>query len=572
MTLIDLLDPRTGRREQRIELPPFPEETFYVLTLVAFQPNGRDLIAQQTPVEFPDAAASVIWRLDAATGEAERPSRRIGRRAAWNLVTTADRRRVFVTSGGDDATYELAPESLAVRRTYPVGDYAGAVSADGSMFALGSQSGGVRVLELESGRVRSFEGRHDGSNLRMTFAPDGRTLVTSDDTGTVFAWDVERGRIRERFSGHTGEPALAVSSDGRTLYSAGLDARMVIWDLAGDRRLERRFAAGPAMTYDDGSPKGLALSPDGQTLAVTQQDGSVDLLDARTLERRRVLRALKGAALGVDFSPDGRLLAVTGEGAHVTLWDARTLSPAGELEELQGSRFSQEVVFSPDGRLVAAGGIGETANHVRAWDVRTGEPAPVRFDLLSPDLVFSPDGRLLAAAGMESSTEVRDVRSGRLVKRLATGDDARSVAFSPDGSLLAVGHFGGSVMLLSTKDWKQVGRRLEAHRARVTALEFSPDGRRLVTASADGTVLLWDVASHRSIGSRLTIAPDAYVAATFARDGSHLFAVPDSGRGVRWDVRPAAWERHACLVAGRELTAREWSDALPERSYRRICD
>ena len=158
-----------------------------------------------------------------------------------------------MTSPGDDATYELAPETLAVRRTYPVGAHAGAVSADGSMFALGSEEGAFRLLDLETGRVRSFAGPHAGSNLRMAFAPDGRTLVTSDDTGTAYAWDVERGRIRERFPGHTGEPALAVSSDSRTLFSAGLDARMVMWDLAGDRRLESRFAAGPAITYDDTS-------------------------------------------------------------------------------------------------------------------------------------------------------------------------------------------------------------------------------------------------------------------------------------------------------------------------------
>jgi WD40 repeat protein len=188
----------------------------------------------------------VLWRLNAATGEVERPALRVGRHAAWNLVTTADRERLFVTSPGDDATYEIAPETLELRRTYPVGDHAGAVSADGRMFALGSQRGDVRLLDLETGRVRRFEGRLDGSDLRMAFTPDGGTLVTSDDTGTLTAWDVERGRIRERFSASDNdEAAIAVSADGRTLYSAALDARTRIWDLAGDRRLDRRFAAGP---------------------------------------------------------------------------------------------------------------------------------------------------------------------------------------------------------------------------------------------------------------------------------------------------------------------------------------
>jgi hypothetical protein len=31
------------------------------------------------------------------------------------------------------------------------------------------------------------------------------------------------------------------------------------------------------------------------------------------------------------------------------------------------------------------------------------------------------------------------------------------------------------------------------------------------------------------------------------------------------------FKQHACDVAGRELRAREWSDALPGRPYRAVC-
>jgi WD40 repeat protein len=86
---------------------------------------------------------------------------------------------------------------------------------------------------------------------------------------------------------------------------------------------------------------------------------------------------------------------------------------------------------------------------------------------------------------------------------------SQAIAYSPDGSLLAVGWYGGTATLLSTRTWKQVGRRLEGHRARLTALEFSPDGSLLATGSADGTVLLWDVRTQRPLGSSLTIEPDS---------------------------------------------------------------
>jgi WD40 repeat protein/DNA-binding SARP family transcriptional activator len=569
-TFVDLIDPRTGMRRRRFTLPPLPSRPFWVYAPVRFQPNGRDLIVEQTDVAFPDGPASRLWRLDAATGTVEGPPLELGSHAAWNLVTTADRRRAFVTSPGDDVTWEIDPATLRVVRTHPVGGHAGAVSADGRLFALGSQDGSVRLLDLETGDVRRFRGRHEGGNMQLTFSPDASTLVVADDSGAIVVWDVARGAVRERLPGPAGDVwDLAVSSDGRTLYSTAPDARMRIWDLAGDRRPDTRFDAGPPMILDGQSPKGLALSPDGRTLAVTQKDGTVDLVDARTLAVRRRLRVQREPTLGVEFSPDGRLLAVTGEGARVALWDARTLARVGELEGLNG--FSQEVAFSPDGRLLAAGGSDREGERVLLWDVRTRKRTGVEFGVLGASLAFSPDGRLLAANGFEDPTEVRDVRSGRVVARLRTGDFGRSVAFSADGRLLAIGRYGGTARLISTQTWKPVGRVLDGHEARLTALEFSPDGRVLATGSADGTVLLWDVDTQRAIGSPLEIEPDAYVSATFAHDGSHLFAVPHTGHGVRWDVRPESWKRHACLVAGRELTETEWRDALPDRPFQHVC-
>jgi hypothetical protein len=61
------------------------------------------------------------------------------------------------------------------------------------------------------------------------------------------------------------------------------------------------------------------------------------------------------------------------------------------------------------------------------------------------------------------------------------------------------------------------------------------------------------------------------VATTLAPSGDRLFAVSSQRRAVSWNISPAAWKRHACRVAGRELTRREWEEALPDRPYRPVC-
>jgi WD40 repeat protein len=201
---------------------------------------------------------------------------------------------------------------------------------------------------------------------------------------------------------------------------------------------------------------------------------------------------------------------------------------------------------------------------------------PTRFAVSTPAsaLAFSPDESLVAAAnGREGAdgAEIFDARSGAEIKWLETPEPTRSVAFSPDGSLLVVGLFDGSVRFFSTDGWKRVGGAFEAHAGIVMSTVFSPDGRVLATAGSDGTVALWDVETRKPIGTPVTVAPDKMVTAAFSPDGSHVFAVSTSGQGIRLDASPESWKRRACLVAGRDLTAREWEDALPERPYQAVC-
>jgi WD40 repeat protein/DNA-binding SARP family transcriptional activator len=573
--IVDLIDPDTRRLRLRVELPGFLEPAPFVLANIVFLADTSDVVVALIHGEFPDAPPSLLYRVDGETGAIE-SELRVGNSSAVLPSATADGGRLYLTSAGDNRTWEIDPDGLRVLRSFPVGDLAGAVSPDGSLFALGGQTGRVRLLDLRSGQVRSFRGGHDGSVLGAIFTSDGGTLVTSGNDGQVIAWDVDRGRVAERFSGHSGEVGgLDVTADGRTLVTSATDGRTIVWDLAGDRRLDRRFTAGAALDtsaqeawYVVDVTRGLAVSPDGRTLAVTGRDGAVDLIDAGTLKRRHTFQAMQGFAASVAFSPDGRLLAVTGKDGRITLWNARTLRSAGELRGLRAD--SQVLAFSPDGRRLAAAEALFEPPRMRVWDVR--RRALTRFESAThaSTLAFSPDGRWIAA-DPGFGADVLDARTGRLVKYVGTRGATRSVAFSPDGGRLVIGSLDGTVHFFSTDDWKPLGRPFEAHTSRVISLVFSPDGRALATAGADGTVALWDAQTRKPLGAPLTLEPETFVSAAFSPDGSHLFAVSTGGQGVRLDASPEAWKRHACVVAGRDLTAQEWEDALPERPYQAVC-
>jgi WD40 repeat protein len=327
-------------------------------------------------------------------------------------------------------------------------------------------------------------------------------------------------------------------------------------------RLARRFVA------DESTPRGVAVSPDDRTLAVTHENGTVELLDTSTLEPRAVLDALDELALATDFSPDGRLLAVAGDRGEVGLWDTRTMAPVRRLEGLHG--WTQAVAFSPDGRLVAAGDYGDKPR-LLIWNAGSGRQTVFETPFAPAQLTFSPNGRLLAAAGRERGVEVRDVASGRLVGKPPLDEMARSVAFSPDGRLLFVGQYNGTGMFFSTENWKPAGPGIRGHGQRVLNARFTPDGRTLATSSADGTVQLWDVASRLAIGAPLVVKRNDFVASTLSRDGAYLYALPTGTEGMRLALTPRLWLDLSCAIAGRELTRREFVEVLPDRPYRHVC-
>jgi WD40 repeat protein len=545
---------------------------------------------------------------------------------------TSDGRLLYADS---ETTYAIDAETLHVLRRYPVGAFTTSLSPDGTTLALGGEDGTVRLLDLASGRVGRVRGRHDAAVTSEAFSPDGRTLATGGDDGTVMVWDLKQaaaadlglpgsaegapgaprrsappaqGRVSETLEGHTGAVwGAAFAPDGRTLYTASDDSSVIIWDVAGDRRLGRPFGTGIVQarcragteSCGDAYPPAFALSPDGGTLAAARLDGKVDLIDAETLEKSGSFEAFRDTpATAIEYSPDGERLAVGGGRGLLGIWDARSgrrlgpllYAPRGGPCADPGSMFESArcfnatiqhaLAFDPGGGLLASSSSG---GKVRIWDL--DDRRPIRPPLQVPHYVlgldFSPDGSQLAIPfGFNNpeggdGVDILDVESGERVTRLEADSEVRVVAFSPDGRLLATGHIDRRAQLWATDDWRRVGPPLPVDGAFVLWVAFSPDGRTLATTSDNGTVGLWDVVSQALIGSPLpagsTEALETGPTTRFAPDSSRLFAVYDDGSAIRWEVDPDVWRQRACAIAGGGLTPDEWEEVVPEQDYIEVC-
>src|SRR5437763_14460514 len=87
---------------------------------------------------------------------------------------------------------------------------------------------------------------------------------------------------------------------------------------------ERPPAPRAVLEAGTGPVWGLAFSPDGGTLAMALDNGTVKLWDVPSGEVRLTLEAHKGAVWAVAFSPDGQTLATASSDSTIRLWDPAT--------------------------------------------------------------------------------------------------------------------------------------------------------------------------------------------------------------------------------------------------------
>ena len=226
------------------------------ITGLRFSADGLT-IAVMAISGFPEGAANFM-RFDARTGRRLAGPVRVNRRGYSPLMITRDGRRMVVV-GYDGITVRDAA-TLAVLERLPGAGVSGSLSAsplrfqtvsapyalssDDRTLAIGDTDGSLRLLDLETGEVRTASGRHAAAVSDARFTPDGRSVITTGDDGDIIVWDVRRAAAGERLSGHAGFVfSPMISRDGATLYTASLDGTVFIWDLAGSRRLGRPLAS-----------------------------------------------------------------------------------------------------------------------------------------------------------------------------------------------------------------------------------------------------------------------------------------------------------------------------------------
>ncbi len=314
------------------------------------------------------------------------------------------------------------------------------VSGDGRfLYASAWQPATITVFRREamSGELTQVQELKDPQNLQgataVRLSPDGRLAVASafgSKTAVLFRRNPEDGKLtqldvaRDNVDGVTGlqwAVDVAFSPDSKFVYvidsrgpsgALGVSAGSVtVFQISDDELVFVESAQDSAFA----DARGIVVSPDGKSIAVTASEAGTLIVLNRLMESgktttRQVLQDGQGeihglsGAMGVAMSSDGQFIYVSSgrfggaDAIGVYQFDNQgELSLVQELVNetsvLKNFEGGNEIVVSPDGGNVyaVASGSGSLACFQR--DDKTGK---LRFLETIPD----EQGRLTAAAGV----------------------------------------------------------------------------------------------------------------------------------------------------------------------------
>jgi WD40 repeat protein len=490
----------------------------------------------------------------------------VGFRAAWDEVASvaiSDDGKLIVTGSGDSLRPD-APGTIGLWNAVNGMRDGNVAEPRAALLAVGGA--------MVSGGLPSTT--HTGPIASVAFQPGGATFVTASRStdvqgilkqdvaafaklgGELIVWDTNTRMARSRIPGAAAPAGFSANGKRFAACTQGRIAR--VWDVNGTEWKEL-----PALAAYPGRSAALALSPDGQRLAVagyhvtslaagsTRISYKLEVYDLATGQKLPNGPAHNGSVECVAFSPDGRTLAAGCEDGVVRQWD---LVSGQERARLHGhSNAVTALAFSSDGKWVATGGRDQT---VRLWDRNEGTELRTYRGHSGPvwALAFGSTGTgaVLVSGGGDGIVRVWDpARSPDALELPGHGGMVLAVAFSPDRPYLATAcRKDAKVRVWNVETGSEVVDPLPARAERIA---FGPNG---LLASAGGTqgdqpgeLIVWDVVARKE---RFTlIGHKKYVTAiAFTPDGHRLFSAAGNPYGGEAE-EVKVWD----MTTGKELFA-----------------
>jgi sugar lactone lactonase YvrE len=283
-------------------------------------------------------------------------------------------------------------------------------SPDGKIVAAGSYDQ-VKLIDPKT-RKATKTLKTKGFAHSLAFSSDSKHLAVGRFRGAEI-WDVETAKIEQSLEGHNGYVmCVRYSPDGKTLATSGEDGSVRLWD-AETGKEQKKFpeAEYPVM--------GIAFSPDGSLLALAlgdetrvTQPGPVEVWDIAAGTKKLDLEQHEKVANSVAFSIDGRFLVSSSTDEKINVYDIAAGGKAlgffnGHNRQTNDAQFlaGTETVISAGGGRAKGGNLVIVWNRTDGEEIAKVEPQKARIT----SLALSPDQKTVATGSYDNTVAFLDL-------------------------------------------------------------------------------------------------------------------------------------------------------------------
>ncbi|KAE8604608.1 hypothetical protein XENTR_v10014753 [Xenopus tropicalis] len=356
----------------------------------------------------------------------------------------------------------------------PVGDSAGAQATGRNISKRNSQPAVGGLLDSITnifGRrsLNSFPASPDCADTPGAGNREVRVPATA-----VYSFDAHDGEVN----------AVRFSPGSRLLATGGMDRRVKLWDVIGNK-----CEAKGSLTGSNAGITSIEFDSAGSYLLAASNDFASRIWTVDDYRLRHTLTGHSGKVLSAKFLLDNARIVSGSHDRTLKLWDLRSKVC---IKTVFAGSSCNDIVCTE--QCVMSGHFDKK---IRFWDIRTEcivRELELQGRITALDL--NPERTQLLSCSRDDLIKITDLRANAVQQTFSApgfkcGSDWTRVIFSPDGSYVSAGSAEGTLYFWNVLTGKVERMFSKQHSSSINAVAWSPSGTHVVSVDKGSRGVLW---------------------------------------------------------------------------------
>jgi WD40 repeat protein len=231
-----------------------------------------------------------------------------------------------------------------------------AVSPDESWLACGSSSSAIRMIPLKGNTIGYEMNGHKGGIKSLIFSYDGKFLYSAALDGKVLKWDIAARTSVNVSTGQMEITSLDISSKGNFLAGLSNDGNVMVWNPDKSSENFKIETSGKNI-------KVVRFNPENNLLALGDASGNVEIWDIERQKKISQVKAHDSQINDIRFNSKNQM-ATTGNDRKIKIFNTKNPADLSDPPVIlaDNDEFVLVMQFSPDGQMIVSGEAGGSNN------------------------------------------------------------------------------------------------------------------------------------------------------------------------------------------------------------------